>query len=122
MSTERQEKCSSQASGDDAVLSSSSDSPEHGISNEDAATAEKNIAKLDSQLINVKENEDDDLSHLPEHEQAIIQRQLEVPSVKVTFITLYRYATRNDLIIIFLSAFCAIAGGAALPLMTVRFC
>ena len=35
--------------------------------------------------------------------------------------TLYRYASRNDLIIMFVGAIMAIASGAALPLMTVIF-
>src|SRR5436853_124806 len=119
MSTDRQEKCSSQGSGDEAVLAGHSGSSVYGLSNEDAAAAEVNIAKLDSRLVN-KEDEDYDLSRLPEHEQAIIKRQLEVPPAKVTFITLYRYATRNDLIIIIISAICAIAGRAQVPLMMVR--
>ena len=118
MSTDHQEKHPSQGSGDDAVLAGHSDSSVHGLSDEDAA-AEINIVKLDSQLVK-KEDEDYDLSRLPEHEQAIIKRQLEVTPVKVTFITLYRYATRNDLSVIIISAICAIAGGAPLPLMTVR--
>jgi len=41
--------------------------------------------------------------------------------VKTGFGMLYRYATRNDLIIIFISSIAAIAAGAALPLMTVIF-
>lgn len=116
MSTDRQEKCSSQSSGNDDGRSGS---PVHGPSNEEAALAEINIAILDSRIVN-KEDDDHDLSHLPEHEQAIIKRQLEVPPAKVTFITLYRYATRIDLIIIIISVICAIAAGAPVPLMTVR--
>ena len=123
MIAEHHEKDSSQSSGDDAVLSGRSDSPVHGTSSADAAaTTEKNITKLDSRLINAPENDNDDLSRLPEHEQAIIKRQLEVPPVKVTFTSLYRYATKKDLIIIAISALCAIAAGAAVPLMTVLFC
>ncbi|KAJ4011794.1 hypothetical protein NW766_007094 [Fusarium irregulare] len=55
---------------------------------------------------------------LNEEEKEIIERQLDLPTVEVTFTTLFRYATRNDLIIIAISSICAIAGGAALPLMT----
>ena len=117
MSTDRQEKHPNQGSGDDAVLAGYSGSSVDGLSNGDAA-GEINLVKLDSQLVN-KEDEDYDLSRLPEHEQAIIKRQLEVTPVKATFITLYRYATRNDLSMIIISAICAIAGGAPLPLMTV---
>lgn len=70
-----------------------------------------------------KEQEDgeDAFSHLPEHEAAILRRQLETPPVKVTYFRLYRYATTNDKIIIFISSIAAIVAGAVLPLMTVIF-
>ncbi|KAK4210841.1 P-loop containing nucleoside triphosphate hydrolase protein [Rhypophila decipiens] len=55
---------------------------------------------------------------LTEEETKIIERQLDLPTVKVTFSTLYRYATRNDRIILAVSTLCCIAGGAGLPLMT----
>jgi len=48
-------------------------------------------------------------------------RQLDVPPVKVNFFSLYRYATRNDKIIICCSATAAIIGGALMPLMTIIF-
>lgn len=80
-----------------------------------------NLKKIDSQLAKKEEsNLDDILAHLPEHEREIIKEQLEVPPVKVNFFTLYRYATTNDLIILVVSGIAAIAGGAALPLFTVR--
>ncbi|EMC97085.1 hypothetical protein BAUCODRAFT_69121 [Baudoinia panamericana UAMH 10762] len=65
--------------------------------------------------------EDDPLAHLPEHEAAIIRKQLDIPPVKLTYFSLYRYATRNDFLIMAVSAICAIAGGAAMPLMTIIF-
>lgn len=79
------------------------------------------VHKLDSKVVQVRDSpdEDDALAHLPPHERAIIKRQIHVPSVKVTFATLYRYATKNDLLILFVSAICAIVGGAVMPLMTV---
>lgn len=40
---------------------------------------------------------------------------------KPSFFTLFRYATRTDLIVIFVSAICALTSGAALPLMTVVY-
>ena len=81
----------------------------------------RQIDKLDSRVVNVKDVKDGDdaYAHLPEHERAIIKRQLDLPNVTVTFKTLYRYATRNDLIIIVISIIAAIIGGAAMPLMTV---
>ena len=97
------------------ILSSSSSSG----SSEDAVRMEK----LDSQIIrinDVKQGEEA-YAHLPDHEKEIVKRQLDIPTVKVTFTTLYRYATRNDLIIVAISALMAIAGGAVMPLMTVIF-
>ena len=80
------------------------------------------LAKLDSKVIkvadNVKEGEEA-YAHLPEHEKEVVKRQLDIRPVKVTYWTLYRYATRNDIIILVVSAICAIAGGAVMPLMTV---
>lgn len=79
------------------------------------------LEKLDSKLVkvgDVKEGEEA-YAHLPPHEKEIVKKQLDVPPVKVTFKTLYRYATRNDLLIVFISAVAAIGGGAVMPLMTV---
>ncbi|KAK3117316.1 hypothetical protein LTR53_001433 [Teratosphaeriaceae sp. CCFEE 6253] len=67
------------------------------------------------------DKQDDPLAHLPEHEAAILKRQLVIPPVKVTYVGLYRYATRNDLLIMALSGICAIGGGAVMPLMTIVF-
>ena len=81
------------------------------------------VEKMDSRIIkinNVKEGEEA-WAHLPDHEREIIKRQLDLPAITVNFKTLYRYATTNDIIILIISAFCAICGGAALPLMTVIF-
>lgn len=81
------------------------------------------MQKLDSQIVkvnDVKEGEEA-WAHLPPHEQEVIKRQLVVPDVKVNYKTLYRYATRNDLIIVAVSTVMAIAGGAAMPLMTIIF-
>jgi len=68
-----------------------------------------------------KQNDDDPFKHLPEHEKAILKRQLDLPAVKVNYMTLYRYATRNDKIILVMAGLGAIIGGALLPLMTVLF-
>ena len=68
-----------------------------------------------------KEEGEDPLAHLPEHEAAIIRRQLDIPVVKPGYKDLYRYATRNDLLIMLVSGICAIAAGAAMPLMTIVF-
>lgn len=75
------------------------------------------LKKLDSKVVDVKDN--DPFRHLPEHERAILKRQVDVPDVKVGYFTLYRYATKMDILILIIAGICAIAGGAAMPLMTV---
>ncbi|KAL5362736.1 P-loop containing nucleoside triphosphate hydrolase protein [Aspergillus floccosus] len=66
---------------------------------------------------------DDDAlyAHLPESEKAILKKQLHAEESSVSFIALFRYASRMDMLIIFVSAICAIAAGAALPLFTILF-
>ena len=66
-------------------------------------------------------DEDALFAHLPEHEKAILKRQLDSPTVNISFFGLYRYASRMDMLILFVSAICAIAAGAALPLFTILF-
>ena len=81
------------------------------------------LEKLDSQIIKVSDVKqgEEAYAHLPDHEREIIKRQLDIPEVRVTFVSLYRYATRNDLIIVAISAVMAIAGGAVFPLLTIIF-
>ena len=79
------------------------------------------LQKADSRIIKVDEVKEGEeaYAHLPPNEKEIVKRQLAIPSVTVTYKTLYRYATRNDLIIVAISAISAIAAGAVTPLMTV---
>lgn len=95
-----------------------SQSHSSGSSSEDVA----HLEKLDSRIVRVPEVKEGEeaYAHLPEHEKEIVKRQLDTPEVKVTYRTLYRYATRNDLIIVAISALMSIAGGTVMPLMTVR--
>ncbi|KAA6412244.1 MAG: P-loop containing nucleoside triphosphate hydrolase [Lasallia pustulata] len=81
------------------------------------------LRKLDSNVVNVKNVKEGEeaYAHLPEHEKEIVRRQLEIPPVKVNFLTLFRYASKNDLIVIAISALCSITAGAIMPLMTVIF-
>lgn len=67
----------------------------------------------------VATDEDALYAHLPEHEKEILKRQLDAPTVKISFFGLYRYASKMDILILIVSAICAIAAGAALPLFTV---
>ncbi len=88
-----------------------------GSSSEDVTR----LDKLDSRIVKVGEVKDGDeaFAHLPSHERDILRRQLDIPPVTVTYRTLYRYATKNDLLVVVISAICAIIGGAVMPLMTV---
>ncbi|KAI1862754.1 uncharacterized protein JN550_010091 [Neoarthrinium moseri] len=64
---------------------------------------------------------DDSFSHLLDSEADILRQQVSAPATDVGITTLYRYATISDKIILVISAICAVAGGAALPLMTLLF-
>lgn len=81
------------------------------------------LSRLDSKAPKPdnEEEENDPFAHLPQHEAVVLRRQLDIPAVKVTYRMLYRYATRNDWLIMALSGICAIAGGAVMPLMTIIF-
>lgn len=68
-----------------------------------------------------KPEDDDPFKHLPEHERLILKRQLDLPATNVNYMTLYRYATRNDKIVLVLASIAAIIGGALMPMMTVLF-
>ncbi|KAJ5611716.1 Leptomycin B resistance protein [Penicillium herquei] len=80
------------------------------------------LEKLDSHILPVEALQDEDVfKHLPPEEAAILKEQVTIPVVKVGIKTLYRYATKKDVLLIFICALCAIAAGAAQPLMTVVF-
>lgn len=75
----------------------------------------------DATQVAVPDDAEDPFAHFPNHEREVLKRQVDVPDVSVTFLGLYRYATKVDILIIFVSAICAIAAGAALPLFTILF-
>jgi hypothetical protein len=83
------------------------------------------LTKLDSKIVKQKgdkadnEEQQDPFKHLPAHEADILRAQVETPDVKVTYLTLFRYASRFDWTIFAISAICAVGSGAAMPLMTV---
>jgi len=87
-----------------------------GIRHGDLEKADSRVAKEIA-----KEEDGDPYKHLPADQAAILKNQVFTPDVKVGIATLYRYASRNDLTIMAVSGVCAIASGAALPLMTVIF-
>ncbi|KAI9833880.1 MAG: GTPase-activating protein [Thelocarpon superellum] len=120
MSTDEPEKRASHSSSDEDAEKGQGDGLNHTMTADDRKT----LQKLDSKVINIGEKEsdsDDPFRHLPPGERDIVKKQLDIPEVTVTFLTLYRYATLNDKLIIALSALCAIIGGALLPLMTIIF-
>jgi len=65
--------------------------------------------------------EENELAHLPAEEAEVLRRQIHIPSVNLTFFSLFRFATKNDLLFIFVGVVTSIVGGAILPLMTVLF-
>ena len=67
----------------------------------------------------IPDDPQDPFGHLPTHEAEVLRRQLNGPNAKISFIGLYRYATKIDILIIVVSSLCSIAAGAALPLFTV---
>jgi ATP-binding cassette subfamily B (MDR/TAP) protein 1 len=79
------------------------------------------LKKYDSKIVKIRDVPEGDaaLAHLPEHERDVLKRQLDMPTVSVSWLKLYRYATTWDLVIVGISAFCAIGAGAVMPLMTV---
>ncbi|KAJ4268550.1 hypothetical protein NW762_002614 [Fusarium torreyae] len=81
------------------------------------------LKKADSAVVVPPKEDDieDHYRHLPPDEAEVLRRQVVSPEVKQGIAVLYRYASRNDILIIIVSSICAIAGGAALPLMTVVF-
>ncbi|KAH7170464.1 P-loop containing nucleoside triphosphate hydrolase protein [Dactylonectria macrodidyma] len=80
------------------------------------------LQKADSKVAAPPKTQSDDLfQHLPEDQAEILRRQVVSPEVKQGVAVLYRYASRNDILVIFVAGICAIAAGAALPLMTVIF-
>ncbi|KAF5985388.1 ATP-binding protein cassette subfamily B (MDR TAP) member 1 [Fusarium coicis] len=95
----------------------------HLKSSSDPNNEKLDLTKADSAVIvpPKAENIEDHYRHLPPDEAEVLRRQVVSPEVKQGVAVLYRYASRNDILIILISALCSIAGGAALPLMTVVF-
>ncbi|KAF2264957.1 P-loop containing nucleoside triphosphate hydrolase protein [Lojkania enalia] len=54
---------------------------------------------------------------LSEEEQSIIDKQVNVPTLQVGYFSLFRYASRKDAVIMFISSIASVAAGAVFPLM-----
>ncbi len=59
-------------------------------------------------------------AHLTEDERQVLETQLHSPTTQVSYLDLYRFADARDVTITIVSVLCAIAAGAALPLLSVR--
>ncbi|KAH9238612.1 hypothetical protein K456DRAFT_1746635 [Colletotrichum gloeosporioides 23] len=101
--------------------SSNGESTEVDAPGQPKTTKSVALEKADSKVVAPKEPNDDPYKHLPEHEASILKRQVTTPEIKAGMLTLYRYSSTNDLLILAVSSFMSIAVGAALPLMTVIF-
>ncbi|KAJ5792122.1 uncharacterized protein N7503_008100 [Penicillium pulvis] len=65
--------------------------------------------------------EDAIYAHLPHDEKQILKSQLDQLNPTVSLFGLYKFASRRDLIIVAISAICAIAAGIAQPLFAIIF-
>ncbi|CAN8097022.1 unnamed protein product [Discula destructiva] len=88
---------------------------------DDSSDARGDVQTLHSPVAKQPRGTGDLYAHLDPEEAAILRRQVETPDVKVGLATLYRYATRIDLILLAIGTFCAIASGVIMPLMTIIF-
>ncbi|KAJ5963259.1 ABC transporter integral membrane type 1 [Penicillium vulpinum] len=112
--------------------------PEEGVSAvekvvDDPQLHEKPVNKPDSDSVStssakehgsntvIATDEDAIYAHLPEHEKDILKQQLDAPLVNISYFGLFRYASHTDIFILAVSALCAIAAGAAMPLFTILF-
>lgn len=57
---------------------------------------------------------------LSDQEKGIIDLQVTAPTLTVGYFSLFRYASRKDVIIMVVATIASIAAGAVMPLMTVR--
>ncbi|KAI5302856.1 GTPase-activating protein [Ascosphaera pollenicola] len=76
---------------------------------------------IEAKQIAKEDDLDASIAHLPEDERQIIKDQLYTPTVNVTYLQLYQFASRLDLSMLFISGLAAILGGAVLPLFTILF-
>jgi len=85
------------------------------------STSNNALKQLDSKVIDVTSIDDDPYKHLSTDEAAILKRQLDIPVVNLTYLSLFRYATFNDKFFIVTAGLAAITAGAVVPLMTIVF-
>lgn len=66
------------------------------------------------------EEKGDVVERRKDQDEQFLRRQIQMPEVKVTYRSLFRYSTLFDTLILWCSICCSLVAGAALPLMTVR--
>jgi ATP-binding cassette subfamily B (MDR/TAP) protein 1 len=59
------------------------------------------------------------MAGLSEQEREIIERQLDAPKLQISYFALFRYANKNEVLIMVVALIASIAAGATMPLMTV---
>ncbi|KPM43152.1 Leptomycin B resistance protein pmd1 [Neonectria ditissima] len=77
--------------------------------------------QTDSKTVTPQSPDEDPYKHLTEDEATILKRQIAAPEINTGFLTLYRYASINDVLIIALSCVMSIGSGATMPLMIIVF-
>lgn len=90
-------------------------------SEQTASTPSRTNEKADAESGTNSSSPADPYAHLPRHQAAILRRQVHAPDPRHSVGNLYRYASRLELAALAVSALCAAASGAALPVMTVLF-
>lgn len=93
------------------------------ISHSSDSESTQDFKKVDSKIVQIRDIPEGDAAfeHLPEHERAVLKRQVDIPKVAVSYFKLFRYATPMDKVLIVIAIITSVAGGAVLPLMTVIF-
>lgn len=61
------------------------------------------------------------MAALSEQEKEIIERQIDAPKLTVGYLALFRYASKNEVLIMVVAFIASIAAGAVMPLMTVVY-
>lgn len=94
--------------GGPASASASSQSTQQKPSYKDRLWPKRAMKK--DATVEMPEKDNDPLAHLPQHEQVILRRQLEVPPVKISYGTLFKFSTKWDKVFMFLGSVGAIGG------------
>lgn len=110
------------SSPEEAVLRQKGEDIIIGKTEASASSVSSTVKSSDRTSLKAIEGEKSDgFGYLPEHEAEILIRQIRTNPAKISFLTLFRYATRTDKLLIFIYCLTSIGAGAVMPLMTVLF-